>query len=68
MDTPIRNMNVLHDLLNELSDNTSLCIASNITGQTERIQTNTVVDWREKAYDLGKIPTIFAIGKGQSSK
>jgi 16S rRNA (cytidine1402-2'-O)-methyltransferase len=68
MDTPFRNMNVLDDLLNELSDNTSLCIASNITGQTEKIQTKRVVDWRESAYDLGKIPTIFVIGKGQASK
>lgn len=68
MDTPFRNMNVLHDLLNELSDSTLLCIASNITGQTEKIHTKSVLDWRESAYDLGKIPTIFAIGKGQSKK
>jgi 16S rRNA (cytidine1402-2'-O)-methyltransferase len=68
MDTPFRNMNVLDDLLNELGDNTQLCIASNVTGPTQRIETNTVADWREKAYDLGKIPTIFVIGKGQMGK
>lgn len=68
MDTPFRNMNVLDDLLNELGDNTQLCIASNVTGPTQRIETYTVADWREKAYDLGKIPTIFVIGKGQMSK
>jgi 16S rRNA (cytidine1402-2'-O)-methyltransferase len=68
MDTPFRNMNVLDDLLNELSNNTTLCIASHLTGLNEKVQTKTVEDWREAAYDLGKIPTIFAIGKGQASK
>jgi 16S rRNA (cytidine1402-2'-O)-methyltransferase len=66
MDTPFRNMNVLHDLLNELNDNTSLCIASHMTGLHEKVNTRTVKEWRESAYDLGKIPCIFAIGKGQS--
>ncbi len=65
MDTPFRNMNVLEDLLNELGDMTQLCIASNLTLPSESIKTMNVIDWREKAYDLSKIPTIFAIGKGQ---
>jgi 16S rRNA (cytidine1402-2'-O)-methyltransferase len=67
MDTPFRNMHVLDDLLNELGDKTELCIASDITGHKERIETRTVADWREHAYDLAKIPTIFAIGKGQGA-
>jgi 16S rRNA (cytidine1402-2'-O)-methyltransferase len=68
MDTPFRNMNVLDDLLNELGKNTSLCIASHLTAVTEKVQTKSVEDWREAAYDLAKIPTIFAIGKGQAGK
>ena len=63
MDTPFRNMNVLDDLLNELADQTELCIACNVTGQNERIETKTVVSWREHAYDLGKNPVMFALGK-----
>jgi 16S rRNA (cytidine1402-2'-O)-methyltransferase len=65
MDTPFRNMNVLEDLLNELADVTELCIASGITTNDQRIQTMTVLDWRDNAYDLSKIPTVFLIGKGQ---
>lgn len=65
MDTPFRNMNVLDDLLNELAENTELCIASNLTCQDERIKTMTVKEWREKAYDLSKKPTMFAIGVRQ---
>ncbi|MEJ6797773.1 MAG: SAM-dependent methyltransferase [Crocinitomicaceae bacterium] len=68
MDTPFRNMHVLDDLLNELGDNTQICIANQITGQNERIETRTVLDWRENAFDLGKTPTIFAIGVGQKAK
>jgi 16S rRNA (cytidine1402-2'-O)-methyltransferase len=63
MDTPFRNMHVLEDLLNELSDDTLLCIASNLTLPDEQIRTRTVVDWREHAYDISKIPAMFALGK-----
>jgi 16S rRNA (cytidine1402-2'-O)-methyltransferase len=63
MDTPFRNMHVLDDLLNELKDDTLLCIASNLTLMDESIKTMSISDWRENAYDLGKRPTMFAIGK-----
>lgn len=63
MDTPFRNMHVLEDLLNELSDETLLCIASNLTIPDEHIRTMKVVEWRENAYDLSKIPALFLIGK-----
>ncbi len=62
MDTPFRNMHVLEDLLNELRDDTMLCIASNLTLNTERISSMSVKAWREDAYDLGKIPVMFALG------
>jgi 16S rRNA (cytidine1402-2'-O)-methyltransferase len=65
MDTPFRNMNVLDDLLNDLSDTTMLCIACNITLPNESIRTMSIKDWRENAYDLDKKPTIFAIGRIQ---
>ena len=63
MDTPFRNMHVLEDLLNELSDETYISIASNLTLPDETIRTMRVVDWRENAYDIGKIPAMFSIGK-----
>lgn len=63
MDTPFRNMNVLDDLLNELNDQTMLCIASNLTLKDQKINTMSVKNWRENAYDLAKMPTMFAIGK-----
>lgn len=65
MDTPFRNMNVLEDLLNDLSDSTMLCIASSLTLPEASIKTMSIKDWREKAYDLSKVPTMFLIGTSQ---
>jgi len=65
MDTPFRSMHVLEDLLNECADSTQLCVAANLTTLNQRIQTMSVLDWREKAFDVTKIPVIFLIGTGQ---
>ena len=65
MDTPFRNIHVLEDLLNELQDDTALCIASNLTLPTQMIRTLSIKDWRENAYDIGKIPVMFALGQRQ---
>ena len=65
MDTPFRSMHVLEDLLNECADSTQLCVAANLTTLNQRIQTMSVIDWREKAFDVTKIPVIFLIGTGQ---
>jgi len=65
MDTPFRSMHVLEDLLNECADSTQLGIAANLTLPSQRIQTMSVIDWRENAFDISKIPVIFLIGTGQ---
>lgn len=65
MDTPFRNMNVLEDLLNDLSDSTMLCIASSLTLPDASVKTMSIKDWRENAYDLSKVPTMFLIGTSQ---
>ena len=62
MDTPFRNMHVLDDLLNELADPTLVCIASGLTLLEQSVKTMSVKEWRENAYDLAKIPTLFLIG------
>jgi 16S rRNA (cytidine1402-2'-O)-methyltransferase len=42
-----------------------LCIASQLTMNDEKVQTRSILDWRQHAYDLNKKPTIFAIGRLQ---
>lgn len=63
MDTPFRSMHIVEDMLNELSDDTYICIASNVTNYDESVRTMRVKDWRENAYDLSKIPAMFLIGR-----
>ena len=65
MDTPYRNMHVLEDILSGCADITQLCIASNLTTSGQRIQTMSVADWKEKTFDLTKIPVLFLIGTAQ---
>jgi 16S rRNA (cytidine1402-2'-O)-methyltransferase len=62
MDTPFRSMHVFEDMLNDLSDDTLLCVACNLTLNEERIQTMKISDWRENAFDVSKMPTMFALG------
>ncbi len=61
METPFRNNQLLDDLVKTLHPNTKLCIAKNITGSDELIQTKTVGQWKKTKIDLHKIPTVFVL-------
>lgn len=63
IETPYRNTPLFKDLLNTLNNNTKLCIAVDITFETEYIATKTITDWKkETKLDLNKRPCIFLIG------
>ena len=51
------------DLLQALSADTDLCIAADITLQTEYIKTMPVKEWKNANPDLHKKPAIFIIYK-----
>ena len=59
METPFRNNPFLDDLLATCNPNTLLCIACNVTGSDEFIQTKTIADWKKNKPDLHKKPTMF---------
>jgi 16S rRNA (cytidine1402-2'-O)-methyltransferase len=61
METPFRNNQLLEDLLKHLQPTTQLCIAKNITGPDEFIQSKTVREWKKINLDLHKIPVVFLI-------
>lgn len=63
IETPYRNDRLLTHLLDQLSGNTHLCIASNLTAQDENIQTKTIKAWKQKRPELGKRFCIFLLGK-----
>jgi len=64
IETPYRNMKMLEDILKHCQPNTRLCIAADITLDTEFIKTKTVKEWQKSLPDLMKRPCIFGIYKG----
>lgn len=61
IETPFRNMKLLADLLQNCHPSTKLCIAADITLESEYIKTMTIKNWKKKLPDLHKRPTIFLI-------
>jgi len=61
METPYRNQIMLDDLFKTCSPQTRLCIATNITMDTEYIKTKTIADWKANPPDIHKRPTIFIL-------
>ncbi len=62
IETPYRNAHMVEDLLKNCQSDTRVCIAADLTLPTQFIQTKAVAEWRKSAPDLGKKPTVFAIG------
>lgn len=63
IETPYRNNHLLDDLLTTCSAETRLCIAADITLETEFIKTKTINEWRKGIPNLHKRPAIFLIHK-----
>ena len=61
IETPYRNMKMLEEILQTCQPNTRLCIAADITLQSEFIKTKTVKEWKTQLPDLSKRPCIFLI-------
>ncbi len=63
IEAPYRNIALLEDFLSTCNSQTLLCIACDITLETEFIQTKTIATWKKKLPDIQKRPTIFILGK-----
>ena len=61
IETPYRNMKMLQDIISVCQLSTRLCIAADITLETEFIHTKTVNDWKKQLPDLNKRPCIFIL-------
>lgn len=62
METPYRNNQIFQTILKSLNPKTRLCVAADITSETEFIKTMSIEAWRKKkAPDLHKRPAIFLI-------
>ncbi len=62
METPYRNMQLLEILLKHCHGATLLCIACDITGNNEYMQTKSISQWKQsKLPALHKKPTVFVL-------
>lgn len=60
IETPYRNGKLFESLLKNLSSETLLCVASDISSpEGEIIKTKTVKEWKSQNFELKKAPTIF---------
>jgi len=63
IETPYRNNKMLEDLSQVLENNTDICVACDITLDTEFIKTKSAQEWKKNSVDLHKRPTLFIIHK-----
>ncbi|MCL1932441.1 MAG: SAM-dependent methyltransferase [Candidatus Azobacteroides sp.] len=61
IETPYRNNKILDDILKTCKPVTKLCIAADITLDSEYIKTLSISDWKKQKPDLSKRPCIFAL-------
>lgn len=62
IETPYRNNALLEAILQQCRPTTRLCIAVDITGNNESIQTRSLRDWQKNKPELHKRPAIFLLG------
>jgi 16S rRNA (cytidine1402-2'-O)-methyltransferase len=61
IETPYRNNQLIEAILKTCKPNTRLCIAVNITGNKEKIQTQRISEWKKNLPDIQKEPAIFLL-------
>jgi 16S rRNA (cytidine1402-2'-O)-methyltransferase len=61
METPFRNNTFLEDILQICNPTMQLCIACNVSGSDEFIQTKSIAQWQKQKPDLHKKPTMFLL-------
>lgn len=63
IEAPYRNTKLLNDLIHNLNDTTRLCVAVDLTLETEYIRTQSIASWKKGVPDINKRPAIFLVLK-----
>lgn len=63
IEAPYRNIKLLQDMASSCLPETKICVACDITLETEFIKTKTAAQWKKNIPELHKRPTIFILGK-----
>ncbi|UII33729.1 SAM-dependent methyltransferase [Fulvivirga ulvae] len=65
IEAPYRNNQLLENLIKTCHQETSLCVARDISGDEEYIKTAKVKDWKSIQVELHKVPTVFLLHVAQ---
>lgn len=63
IETPYRNNRLLAELTQKLRSDLQLCVAVDITGETEEIRTLSIKGWAKTNFNFDKRPAIFLLYK-----
>ena len=63
IEAPYRNLQLFKAITEVCADNTMLCIATDLTMESEAITVKSVRFWKDKNPDIHKKPTIFLLYK-----
>jgi 16S rRNA (cytidine1402-2'-O)-methyltransferase len=61
IETPYRNDRLLGAILASCNSSTRLCIASDVTLQSESIVTRSIADWKKRRPEIGRKPSVFLL-------
>lgn len=61
IETPYRNNQMLETLIKTCQPNTQICVAADLTGKDEMVQTKTAQQWKTALPQLHKRPVIFLL-------
>jgi len=62
IETPYRNNRMLEIILSICNNQTLLCVATDISGDNERIIVMSISEWKKKKIDLKVMPSVFLLG------
>ncbi|MBD3638575.1 MAG: SAM-dependent methyltransferase [Crocinitomicaceae bacterium] len=63
IETPYRNQSIFDDFVKHCPGNLKLCVAYDVTGTHEQIQTKTLQEWKKAPFKFDKVPAVFILGK-----
>lgn len=63
METPYRNQHLFDDILKTCNGNHKLCVAVDITLESEQIKTLAIAEWKTQKINLHKRPCMFLMGQ-----
>ncbi len=61
IETPYRNNQLMETLTKTCQSETKICVAADLTAETEMVKTKTVQQWKNKLPNLHKRPAIFLL-------